>query len=174
MSDGAKRTRDFGSTGERPRFAAAARTAWSAVAGVAVLAAGGLVAAQHWREQQQDEAFAERWSVTGPPCPAVTAKWVQELALEQRTQIDFEGVDGFMANGAVSCVEVDYFAGRQTRPYPVCQFSAPFVLGLRVGGRPAYFEPGIGRPATVSLRNGRLSCVIGAKLTDWWSDTADD
>src|SRR5580704_17602227 len=103
MSDGAKRTRDFGSTGERPGFAAAARISWSVVAGVAVLAVGGLVAAQHWHEQQQDKAFAAQWSVAGPPCQAVTARWVQELALEQRTPIGFEGIDGFMANGAVDC-----------------------------------------------------------------------
>ena len=47
------------------------------------------------------------------------------------------------------------------RAYYACQFSEPIIIAVSVGGRTQLFEPGPGRHATVSLRGGRVACVLG-------------
>jgi len=47
------------------------------------------------------------------------------------------------------------------RVYPVCRFTAPAVITVRTAAGTTYFAPGVGRPAVVSLKDGKPSCVLG-------------
>ena len=131
---------------------------------IAVLA---VAAFQRWQADQSiDRAQAAAWTVAGPPCPRVSAAWFQGLAVTPHP-FDFEGLSGDMAHGAVSCTEIRFDGERATRPFPVCQFSAPFAVHLDRPGSDVYLEPGVAKPITISLPDGRLRCVTGANLTQW-------
>lgn len=43
---------------------------------------------------------------------------------------------------------------------PVCQFSGPALLVVTTEKGASYFSPGVGRPATVTTRDGVPGCVI--------------
>jgi len=130
----------------------------------------GLIASvgfQKWRSDQViDRAEAAAWTVAGPPCPQVSAAWFQQLAITPHP-FDFEGLSGDVAHGVVSCAEIRFDGERATRPFPVCQFSAPFAVHLDRPGSDVYLEPGVAKPVTLSLPDGRLRCVIGANLKTW-------
>jgi hypothetical protein len=45
--------------------------------------------------------------------------------------------------------------------YRVCQFSAPALIGVTTAERTVFYAPGVGRRATVAVRGGTPSCVLG-------------
>ena len=166
---------DFGQVRRAPGDARRNRTIWIVAAIVVAGAVGTYETIQLTFNRAQAKAHEQEWSVTGPPCPSVTAAWVDYLQLHQKTPIAFEGLSGFMAAGAVNCSENDSYGGKPVKSYTVCQFSSPFVVGLRANaGAPQYFEPGVGKPITVALRDGQISCVMGAKVDDYWSEKTED
>jgi hypothetical protein len=125
----------------------------------AALAAGAFL---KWRaDQATDRAEAAAWTVAGPPCPQVSAGSFQQLAITPHP-FAFEGLSGDMAHGGANCTEIRFDGARATAPYPVCQFSAPFAVHLDRPGSDVYFEPGVARPITISLPDGKVRCVIGA------------
>ena len=131
---------------------------------IAVLAMGAF---HKWQaDQNVDRIEAASWTVAGPPCPQVSAAGFQQLAITPHP-FDFEGLSGDMAHGAVSCAEIRFDGERATRPFPVCQFSAPFAVHLDRPGSDVYLEPGVAKPITISLPDGKLRCVIGANLKTW-------
>ena len=68
--------------------------------------------------------------------------------------------------GGADCAAVPDGGFFSSNVYHVCQFTDPEMLIVASGGRAVAFEQGHGRRATVSLRRGKFSCVIGgwAKL----------
>jgi hypothetical protein len=131
---------------------------------LAILAVGGF---HKWQaDQVVDRGEAAAWTVAGPPCPTISAAAFQQLAITPHS-FDFEGLTGDMAHGAVSCAEIRFDGERATRPFPVCQFSAPFAVHVDRMGGDVYLEPGVAKPITVSLPDGQLRCVIGATLKTW-------
>jgi hypothetical protein len=104
------------------------------------------------------------WNITGPPCPPATHSW-QSVALRRKPQnFDYGGMHIAHPFGGADCSPVpeDYFTHRA---YSVCQFNAPVMISVTAGGRTTLFEPGVGRRATVKLRNGQVSCVLGGWFT---------
>ena len=104
------------------------------------------------------------WNIVGPPCPPATHSW-QSVA-QSRTPMEFGygGMHIAHAFGGADCSPVpeDYFS---SRAYSVCQLTAPGILAVTVGGRTVTYEPGHGRRATVKLRHGQLTCVLGGWFT---------
>ena len=45
--------------------------------------------------------------------------------------------------------------------FHVCQFNGPAALAVATSKGVIYFKPGVGRPATVTIRGGEASCVVG-------------
>jgi hypothetical protein len=135
---------------------------------LAVLMALVAIAAFHkWQaDQVVDRGEAVAWTVAGPPCPQVSAAEFQQLAITPHP-FDFEGLSGDMAHGGVSCAEIRFVGERATRPFPVCQFSAPFAVHLDRPGSDVYLKPGVAQPITISLPDGKLRCVLGANLKTW-------
>lgn len=104
------------------------------------------------------------WNITGPPCPPATHSW-QSVALKRAArEFEYGGMHLAHPFGGADCSPVpeDYFT---SHAYSVCQFTGPVMIAVTTGGRTMMFEPGYGRRATVKLRNGQVSCVIGG----WFS-----
>ena len=131
---------------------------------LALLAVGAF---HKWQADQAiDRGEAVVWTVAGPPCPQISAAGFQQLAITPHP-FEFEGLSGDMAHGAVSCAQIRFDGDRATRPFPVCQFSAPFAVHVDRPGADVYLKPGVATPITVSLPDGKLRCVIGANLKTW-------
>jgi hypothetical protein len=153
---------DFGVGREAPRLrgAKAAIVAASVILGVAGVAAyfGAAAVVQ----DASDRADVAAWTVDGPPCPQISAAVYRSLALRQPEPFSYEGIRGVRAHGYVSCYLIDEDHGRHVALFPVCQLNAPFVVAVETPHGATYFEPGVGRPATLSAPNGQLRCVMGA------------
>ena len=72
----------------------------------------------------------------------------------------FNGVRFVRRSGHVDCSAVA--AGKNARQdyVPLCQFSSPIVLEVVTERGTFQFQPGVGRPATVSILDGRPRCVM--------------
>jgi hypothetical protein len=100
------------------------------------------------------------WIITGPPCPPQVDSWDSIARRRTSHEFSYGGMHLRFPLGAANCSPVpeDYFTGHA---YSVCQLTAPGLVVVTADGRTAIFEPGPGRRATVELRNGQVSCVLG-------------
>ena len=101
-----------------------------------------------------------QWTIAGPPCPPpapppkVRVRWRGEHVFE------YGEVRFSRQFGAVNCAAVPDGGFFETKTYRVCQFTAPGKVVVTAPGLEAAFEPGR-RPATVTVRHGAASCVLG-------------
>jgi hypothetical protein len=100
------------------------------------------------------------WTITGPPCPPPVDSWEKIIGRRTPHAFSYGGMRLAFPFGAADCSPVpeDYVT---SRAYSVCQLTAPVMIVVTAGGRTVSFEPGQGRRATVRLRNGEVSCVLG-------------
>jgi hypothetical protein len=75
----------------------------------------------------------------------------------------YGGIRFSLKTGHVECVALpeDRLPWEKTVNYRVCQFTGPGLVGVTMAGRTRWFQPGWGKPTTVTWRGGRLSCVVG-------------
>ncbi|HEY3798462.1 MAG TPA: hypothetical protein VGL58_08915 [Caulobacteraceae bacterium] len=138
------------------------------IVGAAVVLVGALLLVNHRHDAAADKADTAAWTVVGPPCQSITPGYWTTLAIEHPTPFRFEGLQGQMAHGDVSCTTLDQLDGRHVADYPVCQFSAPFAVKVATAGGEAAFETIPGKPMTISIPpGGAPRCVVGANLTNW-------
>ena len=99
-----------------------------------------------------------QWTIAGPPCPPPTPT----VRVRSRGEHVFEYGDVWFSRqfGAVNCAAVPDGGFFETRTYRVCQFTAPGKVVVSAPGVEAAFDPGR-RPATVTVRHGAASCVLG-------------
>jgi hypothetical protein len=107
------------------------------------------------------QALRELWTIEGPPCPKVAQPGPAFFG--RRGAQSFTFGDAVLARGLghASCVakaEDDLFT---QATYSVCQFTGPAQIAVTTRGRTSYFAPGYGRRATVTIRRGKASCVLG-------------
>jgi hypothetical protein len=144
----------------KPRRGATARL--GAGAAVVLAASIPLWTAYNWWHFRHE--LRTDWNIAGPACPLATHSW-QSVALSRKPQaFDYGGMHIVHPFGGADCSPVpeDYFT---SKAYSVCQFTAPAMIAVTTGGRTVLFEPGWGRRATVKLRHGELSCVLGGWFT---------
>ena len=106
------------------------------------------------------------WIGDGPPCPAITQAVYRArgyVAHERAT--DYDGVTFARQFGHMICKDVDTSGGFGLLTHPACQFTSPTAIRVTSGARAAYFEPGAGRLATVSLEKGRAACAMSGQFT---------
>jgi hypothetical protein len=123
------------------------------IVGVPISAVAALFAHQ--------QGLRHDWDIKGPPCPAPTHAWRDVVLSRQPHTFQYGGVDFAHPFGAADCVSVPDGPFITRRAYYACQFTAPIMISVTAGGRTTLFEPGPGRHATVSLRHGRIACVLG-------------
>ena len=104
------------------------------------------------------QSLKVEWAITGPPCPVVT----RTVRYHRPPQaFSYQGVNFTRQYGGVFCVVVPDGGFFSSAHHTACQFNAPAAISVTTAGRSIFYEPGIGHPATVTIRGGRSSCVIG-------------
>jgi hypothetical protein len=109
-----------------------------------------------WSEQREE---MRAWDVAGPPCPA--SRWpLRGTSSRPPQSFDYAGAHFERRSGAVSCADLKPDGWWSRKQEHVCQFSAPVVLSFSYRGATAVIAPGVGRPATIKIADGRASCVV--------------
>jgi hypothetical protein len=99
--------------------------------------------------------------ISGPACPLPTGPW-PENGRKPKVFV-YKGVRFERRYGAVYCEAVTD-GMFQSLTHPVCQFTAPGRITVTTARGTSAWQPAIGRDATVTVRDGRASCMVGG----WW------
>ena len=112
-----------------------------------------------------EQAMQKAWT-TGPPCPVVARPAWIVVGSKPPKAFEYGGIGFARHFGHVSCV--GWREGGMFDPdvYRVCQFNAPGAVTVAFGRQTISYQPGVGRRATVSVRRGQPSCVMGGWFTD--------
>ncbi|HEY5411197.1 MAG TPA: hypothetical protein VIJ94_10775 [Caulobacteraceae bacterium] len=122
---------------------------------------GGAVAIGTWLQQEPANiAKATRWTVAGPPCPAVSPRALADTVVKPGGAFQYDDVTFSRAYGHVYCDEIHDDGGRGLGSHPVCQFTGPAVLKVTTPKGSFYFAPSTG-PATVAVAGDIPTCVRG-------------
>jgi hypothetical protein len=106
--------------------------------------------------QAEEDAY---WTVSGPPCTPMSGEaFDHQLFHPDLHGFDFQGVRVSYAFGGAECREY----GDRRASYRRCMFSGPGVIRVILNDVETVYIPGIGHPATISVINGKLSCVLAS------------
>jgi hypothetical protein len=110
------------------------------------------------------QSLKTEWAIRGPACPIVPQISRAALGFKPPPPFVYRHVGFAYQIGDVSCEAVPegWFTGAT---HPVCQFDAPAAIRVTYAGRSTIFEPGVGHRATVTVRGGKVSCVMGGWFT---------
>lgn len=111
-------------------------------------------------------ASLREWLVRGPACPVAATPSPATRGARPPAPFVFQGIGFAYQIGDAFCAAVPVENIFSKTTFPVCNFDAPAAVEVTVGGRRLLFEPGVGHSATVAIRDGKVSCVIGAGLRD--------
>lgn len=130
--------------------------------GAAVTAA---ILARNWSYHRALE-LEQGWVTAALACPTISAAAyaARNYRARERTT-DYDGATLARQFGHVMCKDVDTAGGWGFLTHPVCQFTSPTAIRVRRGEVEAFFEPGPGRLATVSLGPGRATCALSGQFT---------
>jgi hypothetical protein len=114
-----------------------------------------------------NRALRKEWIATGRVCPVVAAISPASRGAKPPAPFVYKGVGFAYQIGDVTCAPVPEKSLFTKVTFPVCQFDAPGAIAVTAGGRTTYFEPGVGRGATVTVHAGKPpTCVMLAGLHD--------
>ena len=111
-----------------------------------------------WSDQR---AMRAAWNISGPPCPLAAAPTSSPSERRPLNVFEYGDVSFSRKFGHVSCVAPSEGPLFQRTTYRVCQFTAPALIGVTAAERTVFYAPGVGRRATVAVRGGPPSCVLG-------------
>ena len=101
------------------------------------------------------------WAIHGPACRLVSEVPIASRGAKPPQPFTYMGVTFARQIGNVSCAAVPDDGWMPQTDHPVCQFNAPGAVAVTAGGRTVVYESGVGRPATITFKAGKLTCVIG-------------
>jgi hypothetical protein len=135
------------------------------------LLAVGVLASVNWTYQRHRER-AQGWVTDGPPCAALSAQAyaAKGYAAHERAAV-YEGVTFARQFGHVACATPDTGTDLGLVTHPVCQYTSPAAVRVKTAAAEAFFEPGPGEMATVSIEKGRIRCQLGGRFTLWHDGT---
>jgi hypothetical protein len=150
---------DYGVRGRRRT----SRGLWLGVAlGAAVT---GAILARNWSYHRRLE-LEQGWVSAASACPTISAAAYAARNYRARERaMDYDGATLARQFGHVMCKDVDTAGGWGFVTHPVCQFTSSIAIRVRRGEVEAFFEPGPGRLATVSLGPGGATCALSGKFT---------
>ncbi|MBX3484374.1 hypothetical protein [Phenylobacterium sp.] len=127
-----------------------------------VLALPAFVVWQAWSEA---EALRAEWTVTGPPCETVgePAEWATNHGKGPRT-FSYGGASFTRQFAAVSCAVVPEAWWWPRDSYTVCMFNNPGAVTVGAVDGPVTFQPPRGQRATVTVRHGQATCIVGGRF----------
>ena len=126
-----------------------------------ILAVPALSIYETWSEQA---AMRRAWNIAGPACPVVEPS-ATFFGAKGPKGFDYGGIRFERRYGHVSCVAPAKRGMVGGEVYRVCQFTAPAALAVTADGRTHLYKTGVGQRATVTVRDGQVSCVVGG----WFS-----
>lgn len=141
--------------------------------------AAAALAVTFWSIKQQSlevaQATAETQAqdIVGPPCPRVSRGALAEPLRPVRV-FDFDGVDFGRSFGEADCSAIAKKSLLGNGYQLVCQFSSPAVLAVKSDKGLFYFEPGIGREATVFVLDGSARCVLASPYFAQWKQAVTE
>ena len=101
-----------------------------------------------------------------PGCPALSAQaYAAKGYPAGERPLVYDEVTFTRQFGHVMCADADNSGALGFLSHPVCQFTGPAAVRVKAGKTEAFFEPGIGQRATVSIERGRAQCALGGKFT---------
>ena len=124
---------------------------------------GALLAVNATYHRQKE--LAQGWAGALPGCAALSAAAYAAKgypAGERATAYD--DVTFTRQFGHVMCSDADNRGAMGFLSHPVCQFTGPTAIRVKAAKTEAFFEPGIGQLATVSVERGRAQCALGGKF----------
>jgi hypothetical protein len=145
----------------------ALRLAWPSgklPAAFGAVVVGGLVLLPAWTVAStwlERKAQARQWAIAGPACPALPAPPPHVRGHRTPQYFEYRGVDFGRQEGQVSCAAPPDGNPLSPASYTVCQFTAPDLLLVKSDAGESVFQPGPHRPATVTVRHGQVTCVLG-------------
>jgi hypothetical protein len=117
-------------------------------------------AAYHHRKE-----LAQGWADDRPGCPALSAAAYAAKGYPAGERGVVYGDATFTRQfGHVMCSDADTRGAFGFLTHPVCQFSGPTAIRVKAGKTEAFFEPGTGQLATVSVERGEARCAMGGKF----------
>lgn len=106
------------------------------------------------------------WAIEGPACPVVSQPSPRATRRHgDPMSHDYGGVTFTRSFGAVSCAGFREPALFDEQVYHVCQFNNPGAVVVKAAAGTTTFEAAPGKRLTVTVRDGRASCVVGG----WFS-----
>lgn len=108
----------------------------------------------------EEHAQIRAWDIQGPPCPLATRPLTGAAGRPPQV-FAYAGAQLARRSGAVSCAVLKTGPWWRTHSADVCQFSAPVLLAVTYANATHVYDPGVGRPATVRIADGRAACVAG-------------
>lgn len=121
-----------------------------------MLPLGGVYAL--WSHQQ---GLRTDWTIKGPPCPPPRRSWAEVVLRREPHTFKYGGADFAHPFGGADCASVPDGPFITREAFYVCQFTGPVMISVTFAGHTTLYEPGPGRHATVSIRRGKVGCVIG-------------
>ena len=117
-----------------------------------------------WAQWAEVEALRAEWTVAGPACPTVEAIAPWARGRKPPLTHRYGGATFSRSFAAVSCAAIPK-AGLWSRGRDyVCQFNNPGAVIVQTDGARVIFQPPVGQRATVSIRDGSASCVVGGRF----------
>jgi hypothetical protein len=143
--------------GKRRRIIGRLQTAGILLLFLAVASIPLTIGLTTWSDHQ---SLRSEWAIQGPACPVVAEVSRAAQGAKPPPPFIYQDVAFAYQIGDVFCEAVPegYFS---KATHPVCQFDAPAAITVTAGGRTVIYEPGVGHRATVTIRGGQPSCVIG-------------
>ena len=130
--------------------------------GLAVVGAVAESSAIYHRRLEAEQG----WVNGAPACPPIprSAYSARGYAARERAT-PYDGVTFARQFGHMMCADVDTRGWWGLVSHPACQFTSANAIRVKAGGTEAFFEPGPGRLATVSVERGRVFCELAGKFT---------
>ncbi len=125
---------------------------------VLMLAAASIPLTVAYDTLADHHALKTEWAIDGPACEAPA----EPIRFHRAPRVfTYRGIDFKRYYGNVNGIVAPEGNILSNAGHTVCQFSSPGAVSVTTGGRTVTYEPGFGYPATVSIRNGEASCVVG-------------
>lgn len=142
---------------------------WFVTAGGIALAVGAVIATEVLRRQHEiaeATAASQAALVDGPPCPTLTPAAFAASKLQPKKAFIFNEIRFARRYGHADCSTLADPVRKGGAFIPVCQFTSPAVISVTTHKGEFYFEPGVGRSATVFVPDTGPRCVLAAKFGD--------
>jgi hypothetical protein len=112
-----------------------------------------------WRDHRSVRA---EWTASGGACPVTPSVSLAARGAKPPPPFTYRGARFAYQIGDAECAAVPESSLFDSSHYTACQFDAAGAVEVSYSGRTTIFEPGVGHGAIVTIRKGRVSCVLEA------------